>query len=63
MLDQTHVERRTLLGVVAAASGAALSSAILLGPAAAQPAGDSASGDSRDFETARIDRGRCKKVS
>jgi len=56
MLDKTGVERRTLLSAVAAASGASLSSAVFP-PAAAQPAGESASGASRGFETARIDTG------
>jgi haloacetate dehalogenase len=57
MLDTTQVERRALLGAVAVASGAALSSAILPSAAAAQPAGAAASVASRDFETLRIDAG------
>jgi haloacetate dehalogenase len=54
MKDQTEVERRTLLSAIAAASGAALSSAVLSRPAAAQPITEAASGASHDFETAEI---------
>jgi haloacetate dehalogenase len=52
-----EVERRTLLGGFVAVSGASLSSGVSPRSAAAEPAGDGASGGSHDFETARIDTG------
>lgn len=56
MSDTTDIERRTLLTAITAASGAALSSAILPRPAAAQPTGQSAS-TSDEFEAADIKTG------
>jgi haloacetate dehalogenase len=57
MRAKTEVERRTLLSVFAAASGASLSSAVGSRPVAAQPASDSASGAAHRFETAEINTG------
>jgi haloacetate dehalogenase len=57
MTDQTDIERRTLLTAITAVSGAALSSAILLRHAAAQPTGKGTSAPSDDFETAEINTG------
>jgi haloacetate dehalogenase len=51
------IERRAFIGAVTAASGAALSSAVLSRRAVAQAADPGASGASHDFETASIDTG------
>jgi haloacetate dehalogenase len=53
MTDTTDIERRTLLTAITAASGAALSSAILSRHAAAQPTA-STSAATDDFETTKI---------
>jgi haloacetate dehalogenase len=57
MIHKTDIERRTLLSAITAASGAALSLAILSRHAAAQPAGESPSAASDEFEAAEIDTG------
>jgi haloacetate dehalogenase len=56
MTDNTHIERRTLLHTMAAASGTALSSALLSRyAAAADAAGNPAPAASDHFETAEIE--------
>ena len=57
MTGNADIERRTLLGAISVASGAALSSAILSRDAAAQPTGMSTSAVSNDFERAEIKTG------
>ena len=57
MTEKTDVERRALLREIVAASGAALSSAILSRQAAAQPSGKGTSAASDEFETAEIRAG------
>jgi haloacetate dehalogenase len=57
MTEQTDIERRTLLRAITAASGAAVSSALLPQHVAAQPAGRAAAADSSNFETAEIKTG------
>src|SRR5258706_5622165 len=57
MTDKTDIERRTLLRAITAASGTALSSALLSRRAAAQPAGKATSAASDHFETAEIKTG------
>jgi haloacetate dehalogenase len=57
MTDTTNLERRALLGAITAASGAALSSAILSRHAAAQPADQGAPAHSTEFEAAEINTG------
>jgi haloacetate dehalogenase len=57
MMHDTDIERRTLLGAITAASGAALSSAILSRHAAAQPAGAGTPAASDEFEPAQITAG------
>jgi haloacetate dehalogenase len=57
MSGKTDIERRTVLSAITAASGAALSSAVLSRHAAADPTGKRTSGASDDFETAEIKTG------
>ena len=57
MTGNADIERRTLLGAITAASGAVVSSTILLGHAAAQPGSKSTSAVSDDFETAEVKTG------
>jgi haloacetate dehalogenase len=57
MSGKTDIERRTVLSAITAASGAALSSAVLSRHAAADPTGKRTSGTSDDFETAEIKTG------
>jgi haloacetate dehalogenase len=54
MADNTDIERRTLLHTMVAASGTALSSALLSRYAAAETAGDTTTAPSDHFETAEI---------
>jgi haloacetate dehalogenase len=54
MTDYTDIERRTLLHTMVAASGTALSSALLSRYAAAETAGDTTTAPSDHFETAEI---------
>src|SRR5215475_1364075 len=56
MTASTEIERRTLLRAITAASGAAVASAIISTPAAAQPAGDAKAGSER-FDTAEVQVG------
>jgi haloacetate dehalogenase len=55
--EKTDIERRTLLRAITAASGAAVSSALLPQHVAAQPASRAAAADSGDFESAEIKTG------
>src|SRR5690349_12990866 len=57
MTDKTDIERRTLLGAITAASGTALSSALLSRPAGAQSAGKSTPAASHHCETAEVKAG------
>jgi hypothetical protein len=57
MTGNADIERRTLLGAITAASGAVVSSTILLGHVAAQPGSKSTSAVSDDFETAEVKTG------
>jgi haloacetate dehalogenase len=57
MTDKTDIERRTLLRAINAASGTALSFALLSRRAAAQPADKGTSAASDHFETAEIKTG------
>src|SRR5580704_12416497 len=54
MTATTEIERRTLLRAITAASGAAVTSAILSTPTAAQPAAGTKAAGSGQFETAEI---------
>jgi haloacetate dehalogenase len=54
MTASTDIERRTLLRAITAASGAAVTSAVLSGSAAAQAAGDTKAAASDHFETAEV---------
>ena len=54
MTDNTDIERRTLLRAIGAASGTALSSALLSRHAAAQPTGEAVSAISDHFETTEV---------
>src|SRR5258708_39605532 len=70
MTDKTDTEASTLLRTMTAASGTALSLALLSRRAAAQPAGKATSAASDQFETAEIKTGnntifirRCGKGS
>ena len=54
MTDEPGIERRTLLRAITAASGTALSLALLSRPAAAQPSGKVAAAAFDHFETAEI---------
>ena len=57
MTDEPGIERRSLLRAITAASGTALSLAVLSRPAAACPTGEVAAADSEHFETAEIGTG------
>jgi haloacetate dehalogenase len=57
MTDNTDIERRILLRAITAASGTALSSALLSRRAEAQPAGKATSAASDHFETAEVKTG------
>jgi haloacetate dehalogenase len=57
MTDKTDIERRTLLRAITAASGTALSVALLSRRAAAQPVDKVTSAASNHFETAEIKTG------
>jgi haloacetate dehalogenase len=57
MIDKTDIERRAVLGALAAASGTALSSALLSRRATAQPTGKGTSAASDQLETAEIETG------
>lgn len=70
MTATTDIERRSLLRAITAASGAVVTSAVLSGSAAAQPAGEPKAAASDHFETAEIQVGdnsifirRCGKGS
>ena len=57
MTDKTDIERRTVLRAITAASGTALSSALLSRRAGAQPTGKVTSAASDHFETAEVKTG------
>ena len=57
MTGKTDIERRSLLGAITAASGAALSLAMMSRHAAAEPLRSGASGASDEFESAEIKTG------
>ena len=57
MTDKTDIERRTLLGAITAASGSALSLALLSRRADAQPNGKATSAASDHFEAVEVKTG------